>query len=297
LCLVDANCRYESALRVPVCAFVAVAVASASLIAQPPRSDSAVRFDVASVKPSAGSTRYGISRPTNGIVRTRAAELRRLIAYAYGIDPASHEPQPEGGPDWIDKDLFEIEARDPVDMSFAEGRRMMQTLLRERFNLTVHMAKRDVPVYALVIARTDRQPGSGLVRSTIDCSRFSDILARTGRLDAAREVSADCEIRSGGGIGGGRLQMRGRGTIREFIPVIARSPDVDRPVIDGTGLTGTYEVDFVWAPARSGPGGAAAAEVVSIFSALQEQLGLKLQPRRQRKEVVMIDSVSPLIPN
>jgi hypothetical protein len=196
LCLVDANCRYESALRVPVCAFVAVAVASASLIAQPPRSDSAVRFDVASVKPSAGSTRYGISRPTNGIVRTRAAELRRLIAYAYGTDPASHEPQPEGGPHWIDKDLFEIEARGPVDMSFADGRRMMQT-----------------------------------------------------------------------------------------------------PVIDGTGLTGTYEVDFVWAPARSGPGGAAAAEVVSIFSALPEQLGLKLQPRRQRKEVVMIDSVSPLIPN
>jgi uncharacterized protein (TIGR03435 family) len=184
-----------------------------------------------------------------------------------------------------------------VDMSWADGRRMMQTLLRERFNLKVRIEKRETPVYALVMARNDRRLGSGLVPSKTDCSNYSDVLARTGRIAAAREVSTDCEIVSGGGIGGGRLQMRGRGTIREFIPVISRSPDVDRPVFDRTDLTGTYDVDFVWAPARSGPGAAAVADIVSIFSALQEQLGLKLEPRREPMDVVVIDSVDPLIPN
>jgi len=56
-------------------------------------------------------------------------------------------------------------------------------------------------------------------------------------------------------------------------------------------------VDFVWAPARSGPGAAEAADVVSIFSALREQLGLKLEPVREPMDVVIIDSVGPLIPN
>ena len=274
-----------------------VLVCAVSVAAQAPLSESVLRFDVASIKPSASSTRYSISRPTNGVVRTRGAELRRLIAFAYGIDPVSHEPQPEGGPDWIDKDLFEIEARGPADVSLADARVMMRTLLRERFNLTVHLERRQIPVYALTFARADRQLGSKLVPSKIDCREYSDVLARTGRLEAARQITGDCEILSGGGAGGGRLQMRGTGTIREFIPVIGRSPDVDRPVIDRTGLTGTYQVDLVWAPARSGPGAVEAADVVSIFSALREQLGLKLEPVREPMDVVIIDSVGPLIPN
>jgi uncharacterized protein (TIGR03435 family) len=284
-------------MRAAAASSVVVALALAvSLIAQT-QSDSVLRFEVASIKPSASSTRFGISRPTNGVVRSRGAELRRLIAYAYGIETASHGPQPQGGPDWIDRDLFAVEARGPADMSWADGRRMMQALLRERFNLKVRIEKRETPIYALVMARNDRRLGSGLVPSKTDCSKYSDVLARTGRIAAAREVTTDCEIRSGGGIGGGRLQMRGRGTMREFIPVISRNPDVDRPVFDRTDLTGTYDVDFVWAPARGGPGAAAVADIVSIFSALQEQLGLKLEPRREPLDVVMIDSVDPLIPN
>ena len=287
--------KTENAAAAPV--VVALLTYAVSALAQGPQSDSTLRFEVASIKPSASSTPFGISRPTNGVVRSRGAELRRLVAYAYGIDPASHAPQPQGGPDWIDEDLFAVEARGPADMSWADGRRMMQTLLRERFGLKVRVETRERPAYVLVTARTDGRLGAGLVPSKTDCGKYSDVLARTGRLDAAREVTTDCGLRSGGGLGGGQLQMRGRGTIREFIPVIARSPDIDRPVFDRTGLTGTYDVDFVWAPARSGPGAAEAVGVVSIFSALQEQLGLKLQPRREPMDVVVIVSVDRLIPN
>ena len=67
-------------------------------------------------------------------------------------------------------------------------------------------------------------------------------------------------------------------------------------MIGRTGLTGTYRVDFVWAPARSGPGATADADVVSIFSALRQQLGLKLEPVREPMAVVVIDSVGPLNP-
>lgn len=149
-------------------ALLIVALAWASLVAQTPasrsRADSVLRFDVASVKPSSSSTRFGISRPTNGVVQSRGAELRRLIAYAYGIDPASNDPQPEGGPDWIDKDLFDVEGRGPADMSWSDGRQMIQTLLHERFNLKVHIEKREVPVYALVMARSDRRRKQTRVR-------------------------------------------------------------------------------------------------------------------------------------
>ena len=186
----DAGRGREGIERRAIVLFVALGWAL-SVAAQTPQPDSVLRFDVASIKPSAGSTRFGISRPTNGVVRSQGAELRRLIAYAYGIEPSANAPQPEGGPDWIDKDLFEVEARGPIGLSLADGRRMMQTLLRERFNVKVRIEKRDVPVYALVVART----------------------------------------------------------------------------------------------------------LVSIFSALQEQLGLKLQPAREPMDVVVIESVGRLIPN
>ena len=290
-------CRDGTRYRVKAAAasLVGVLASAVSVLAHARQTESVLRFDVASIKPA--TARFGISRPTNGVVRSRGTELRRLIAYAYGIDPLSNDPQPEGGPDWIDRDLFEVEARGPVDMSWADGQQMMQTLLRERFNLKVRIEKREVPVYLLVVARTDRQLGTGLMPSKVDCRTYSEVLARTGRLAAAREVNTDCEIVSGGGAGGGRLQLRGRGTIREFIPVIARSPDVERPIVDRTGLSATYDVHFVWAPARSGPGAAAEAEIVSLFSALQEQLGLKLQPGREPRDMVVIESVGPLIPN
>jgi uncharacterized protein (TIGR03435 family) len=248
-------------------------------------------FEVASVRPVDSTTRYGIGPPVNGLVRARAIEVRRLVQYAYGIDPNGQHPRPEGGASWIDNDLFEINAKGPSDLTFADARRMMLALLRDRFQLKSRLVQRETPVYTLVPARKDGVLGPSLRPSSTDCGAYSDTLDRTGRLAAAREVSTNCELLGGGGIGGGRLQLRGTGTIRDMLRVIVRSPDVDRPVVDRTGLIGTYDVDFVWSPARVGPGAAPPQDVVSIFTALQEQLGLKLQPARELLDVVVIDSV------
>ena len=252
-------------------------------------------FEVASIRPASGQP-FGIERPVNGVVTTRGAELRRLIRWAYGVEPNLHDPLPEGGPAWIDRELFAIEARGPVDLTFADARLMMQTLLKERFNLRVHIEKREYPVYALVLNGSDGRLGPGMRRSALDCTAYSDTLARTGRMVAAREVSSDCQLRSGG-TGAGSQVLRGRATMRELILPISRSPDVGRKVFDRTGLTGTFELEAEWVPARSGPGAPASTDVVSTFTALQEQLGLKLEPRRELLDVVVIDSVDPLIPN
>ena len=268
---------------------VGLAAAAVSLAAQ-----AGPRFEVASVKPlEPGSTGYAIGPPVNGTVRYRGAQLRRLVSYAFGIDPngGSDYPLPEGGPDWIDRDLFEVQARGPADMSVADARLMLRALLEARFKLVVHTVKRELPVYHLVLARADRRLGDGLRSSKSDCAKHSETLLRTGRGALAQPEGRDCTIGGGGGLGGGRLQIRGTGTMREILRQIQAAPDVDRPVFDRTGLTGTFDFDLVWAPARTGPAAARPEDVVGITTALQEQFGLKLEPRREMLDVVVIDSV------
>ena len=91
--------------------------------------------------------------------------------------------------------------------------------------------------------------------------------------------------------------MKGTGTIRDMLRAFSRSPDVDRRLVDRTRLTDRFDVDFVWTPDRSGPGAATPADVVSIFTALQEQLGLRLEWRREPGDVVVIESVERPTPN
>jgi uncharacterized protein (TIGR03435 family) len=270
---------------------------SIDLVGQSSSAREIVPYEVASIRPVESTTRYSIGPPVGGTVRARAIEVRRLVQYAYGLDPVGHDPVPTGGPAWIDRDLFEIVVKGAADLTYADARRMILTLLRDRFKLKSHVEKRELPVYALALARKDGKLGPALRPSKTDCRTYSDTLERTGRLAAAREVSANCELLSGGGIGGGRLQLRGTGTIRDMLRVLARSPDVDRPILDRTGLTGTYDVDFVWAPSRAGPAAAAETDVVTIFTALPEQLGLKLESRREPLDQVVIDSVERPTPN
>jgi uncharacterized protein (TIGR03435 family) len=272
---------------------------SAVATAQVP-STSAQEFEVASVKAlEPGSTGYAIGPPVNGTIRYRGAQLRRLVSYAFGLDPngGSDYPLPEGGPDWIDRDLFEVQARGPADMSVADARLMLRALLEERFKLRVHIVKREGPVYALVLAREDRRLGEGLRVSKSDCTKYSETLLRTGRGVLAQPEGRDCMVGGGGGLGGGRLQIRGTGTMREILRQIQAAPDVDRPVFDRTGLTGTFDFNLIWAPARTGPAAARPEDVVAITTALQEQFGLRLESRREMLEVLVIDSVERPTPN
>jgi uncharacterized protein (TIGR03435 family) len=179
---------------------------------------------------------------------------------------------------------------------------MVRTLLEDRFKLTVHNETRELPIYALTLARSDGRLGPKLVRSDIDCEKalaeLADSLRKTGRLPTS-PVGQAPPCSTGGPPGkfvGNDITMqmfadvltasvnRGRGGV---------SSSVDRVVVDRTGLQGAFDITLEWTPDDAPPdvsGG-------SIFTALQEQLGLKLEPTRGPVDVIVVDRVEPPTPD
>jgi bla regulator protein blaR1 len=262
-------------------------------------------FEVASVK---------MNKEQNGRIAGRGAPgrfdgtnlpLRRLIRQAYDI----HESQIVGGPDWVNTQGFDVSATTggkPND----QVRFMMQSLLRDRFKLTFHTERRDMPIYALVVAHSDGRLGDGLKRTADGAC-----LPRGTALPAGAPPSSpgpsppvpspfdpNAQAPCGGIIfGPGRLLAHG-----VPIDMLARSlgglPAItafNRIVQNQTGLEGTYDFDFTFANDFAGrggafappPGAAAPGDEPALFTAIQEQLGLKLDGRRANVEVLVIDSV------
>ena len=295
---------------------IAAALIAASTVAPPAQSlqtPAALSFEVASIKPVAGggpATPPGaVGPPIGGVVRYPRGSLRTLVMYAYDLLPIRHDPAPIGGPSWADTDLYEVHAKGPADLSVADARLMMRTLLEERFKLRAHIEQRENPIYALSLLRRDGRLGPGMRPATIDCSKYSEVLTRTGRGALAIAVNAECGVTSGGapavaasrGIPntaprGGQM-IRGTATMTELIRAMTRDPDTDRPIVDRTGLSGTYEFDLTWVPVRSGAIVANVSDVVPLAAAVEQQLGLKLDARREPRDVVVIDAAERPTPD
>lgn len=235
-------------------------------------------FEVASVRPDTsadGAIGIAIQGAT---VTVRNYTVRRLITEAYVNQYRSDEII--GGPAWLDRDRFAIVGRASRPVSYANAGvafAMLRTLLAERFKLATHVEQRERAVYNLVLARSDGALGRGLVPSTIDCIR-------------ARQEHADrqCGIRNQPA---GTLVITGMG-----FDVLPGFLNVGRRIINRTGLTGTYDVDLHWNPGEFGLDADPGAPPPdnggpSIFTAVQEQLGLKLEPVRVMVPVLVIDSV------
>ena len=293
-------------------AWGAIALMTTMASAQSPAGGrQAPTFEVASVKPSEpGAQPGGIARPVDGLVRANATTVRQLIRYAYDLEPLQRrDPEPVGGPDWIDRDRFDIVARGPATLSFPESRLLMRSLLADRFGLQTRIETRELPVYLLVTARDDRRLGSGLRPSQIDCAAYSAALTATGRGAVAKQAGPQCGLASGGApavaaslgitntLPRGAQMARGTATLAELLTIITRSAEVDRKVLDRSGLTGTFDIDLSWVPARSGALVADPGDVLSIFTAVEEQLGLKLQSGRAPIDVVIIERVRQPTPN
>jgi len=219
-------------------------------------------FEVASVKANtSGALNVGGAgdRFANGQYQTTNIPLRLLMRQAF---ERSQNIDFVGGPSWIDTDRWDIKAK--ADSPTADMRPMIRTLLAERFKLVTHRETRQLPIYALLIARSDGRLGSSLHRS-----------------DEPRRLVQDTY---------GVFIARG-----ETIEGLARrlNQAVRRPVVDRTGLSGTYDVDLRFAPL--GPASPAdvssAADAPSIFTAVQEQLGLKLEATTGALDVLVIDRV------
>jgi len=271
-------------------ALTSVAVASAQNRTTA-MTETAVAFEAASVKPNnSGGLAMNIGRPFKGrMYAATNVALRNVIALAYGI-PIDRVL---GGPSWVGSastdlrfvggDRFDFAATLPQGATVEQVPLMLRALLADRFKLVVHDESREAPMYALVMARNDGRLGPQLRRASIDCEAAR--AAGTVIPPAKPGERGLCESEIGGTILG-----RGQraGSLARML-----SSFTDRPVIDQTGLTGGFDFDIRF-PELDTPADATGPRTdpaSGIFTALQEQLGLKLESIRGKLEFIVIDSV------
>lgn len=246
--------------------------------AQAPAHDAGLlKFEVASVKPSPPEARGGMARPEPGGLRYRGTNLplRLYISSAYRIKG----DQVVGAPGWVDTDRFDIEAQAQKPSSLDEFHLMTRTLLAERFHLRFHFETKEMPLYALTV--DTGSPATGGAKLTLH--------------DAAN--SGDPWIEQGMDM---PLHARWTATSSSMELFAFRLASVmDRPVIDQTGLKGDY--DFKLAYTMDLPPNLPQNAMVngqpidtsgpSIFQAVRQQLGLRLDPRKGPVQVMVVDHV------
>ena len=236
-------------------------------------------YEVASIKPDKSSdARFKIMFMPDGF--TANATLQALIRLAYAVE----ENQISGAPKWAGFDKYEVEAKmdsatsaelDKLsdEQSESARERMLQALLEDRFKLALHRETRELPVYSLVVAKK----GPKLLQ------------AKSGEPDAE----------GGTYMRMGRGQLNGHGLGMADI-VRALTQQLGRTVVDKTGLTGKYDFTLKWTPDETstplgppGMGNASPADSSgpSIFTAIQEQLGLKLESQKGLVGILVIDHV------
>jgi uncharacterized protein (TIGR03435 family) len=234
-------------------------------------------FEVASVKPStARDTAMRIIWP-RGRFSAVNVTTRQFVEAAYKVEPF----RVQGGPGWLTANRFNIDATIPTDAVIVQARgmpdairAMMQRLLADRFSFLAHWERKQQTVYALVLARRDRQLGPHLQKSEVDCAA----------LFAARRQGAPLPNPSVCGVqrGPGRL-VAGAYLMAQLADTLAAS--LQQVVVDRTGLAGAYDIDLTWSPEQTGESGP------SLFAAVQEQLGLKLESTKAPVDVLVIDHV------
>ena len=240
-------------------------------------------FEVASVKPSASrDTAMRIIWP-RGRFSAVNVTTRQFVEAAYKIEPF----KVQGGPAWIAASRFNIDATIPTDAVVVQARGMpdairlmMQRLLADRFRFVAHLEQKQQTVYALVVARPHGELGPGLRQSFADCAS----LVAAARQGAPAPPSSLCGVQ----YAPGRLVV-GAYLMAQLADTLASS--MQQVVVDHTELKGVYDIDLAWAADQATDSGP------SLFTALQEQLGLKLQPTKAAVDVLVIDHIEKPTPN
>ena len=264
---------------------LAVAVAAQEPGEARGQAGSLARFEVATVKANRSGESGGSLRPQpGGRVDAINMPLRMLVSFAYQVQPFLLAD----APDWIATERFDILAKLDGDAGTGANsievlRGAMRGLLTDRFKLKVHRERRDTDIYALMTARTDGRLGPRLARSSQTCDQ-----ARPGA-PAPATVPANtlfCGMQAAAG------GIRSNGLPLSMLATVL-APLVGRSVIDRTGLSGGWDLELSFAP--TSPAGdlpaPATTDAPSIYTALQEQLGLKLQPARGSEDVLVVEHV------
>jgi len=231
-------------------------------------------FEAASVKPSQpGETSVRMLALPGGRLSVSNTPLRLLIRNAYNVLDLHIVNEP----DWINTERFDIDATSTGNPTQPQIQAMLRRLLADRFKLTAHTETRELPIYALVMARSDRRPGPRL--------RAAEPCVRTPADSPPPQPPPPGSVPCGFTVGPGRGAARGV-TMGAFASSL--SSQVGRVVQDRTGLAGNFDLELEYTPVGAST---TAADGASIFTALSEQLGLKLEPQRAPVEVLVIDRV------
>jgi bla regulator protein blaR1 len=269
-------------------------IAGLSIDATAQQSDRRPQFEVASTRPSprAEPNRFGFPVMASfriepgGRITAAQITLKELVWRAYGLQPF----QVDGGPDWTTQDRFEVAAKagDGFTGGVDEIRAMLQSLLADRFGLAVRSESKEMPVYALVLARRDGKLGEQLRPSTIACAEVR--ARRTRARPPQADTDPDCNLSMT--LSGATMTARFVGEDADGIARLLTGPDTQRVVINRTGLAGTFDGAFAFTPAPlpGFPPLPGSENGTSIFTAVQEQLGLRLQSDRAPVTVLTIVS-------
>jgi uncharacterized protein (TIGR03435 family) len=190
-------------------------------------------------------------------------------------------------PDWVMNETYDVMAKAAGEVSREQMELMLRALLAERFKLAVHYEIQERPVYALVLARGDGRLGPDIRKSDLDCEAIR----------AARKASPGAPLqRAANGAPACGMSMQGAAfmTVQTGGQPIANfasslSGSAGRQVVDKTGLTGNYEITLRYS--ERPPSDATADAPPAIFTALQEQLGLKLEPDRAPLRILVLDHI------
>jgi len=272
--MVGSECCLHNACRGLGVKFLKAAVGllvAQSCLAQnvpPMAADADPTFEVATIKPSQLDEQRSVQVQGTRLV-TADTSLVDLMMFAYGV----HSLQIVDGPEWLKSEKFDVVVQPslPGRPSSAQMRSIIQKLLADRFKLAFHHAQSELPVYRIVTAKGGPK------------------LSPTTKEEQGNNTAAI-------GIVPGRMTVIDA-TLSEFASLMQRYVRLDRPIVDHTGIAGKYDFKLSWTPELSqfdgnSPGTAKSDEnAPSLYTAVQEQLGLKLEAAREPADVLVIDQV------
>ena len=274
-----------------VCALAClVAIAAVGLVAQ---SAAPAISAVVSVTPS-DTARVRRDAPVTDRFDWFDVTLAMLIRDAYGL----FDSQVIGGPDWMRSKRWDVSAK-AAALAPNDARELVRRLVEDQFALKAHTETREVPIYNLVLARSDRTLGPRIKPATVDCTPF--LTGKRPMQESPRDPNNRFGLCSVGGAftPAGLLTPRLNG--RPLTGLIQHLEEaMERRVIDRTGLKGNYDIELSYLDQSLADPSLPAAQALrgpSLFAALQEQLGMKLEAGRGPVEVLVVDSASAPTPN
>jgi uncharacterized protein (TIGR03435 family) len=245
---------------------ISVCVMFAQTTAPHPRFDA---FEVATIKPvdpDAKAGRYIVMQGAHRFVE-KAYTLKLLIAAAYDLNPRTIS----GGPGWIESDHYDIVAVTPGEVrpTHDEQMSMLRNLLTDRFKLTFHREQKVFSIYELEVAKNGPKLKASSAPPDDPPALISTVYPQ-------------------------RIVMPARNATMSDLARLMQRAILDRPVVDKTGLSGRYDFDLEWAPDETQFGGevppaSAEAQAAPLFTAIQQQIGLRLEATRGPIDALVVD--------